>query len=613
MSSQTVNKKINVTETVSPASLRPRGRSNSVGSNLTGNNSAAEKAKWVKILTKCPCQKSDGDSYKIKCSQCKQVWHLPCANISSKSITEKCIGEMEKTWACPWCYVSPHIRPTGHPSLQCESKLFGTVVSVAVHEKLSETFDSQIEEICSNTNRILKENLKAHSDKIAEELKILEALKEELIINKDTHLQAPTEGSTSEFNQRSETPFPTIKNPCKHVDNYMENFLDLNDSTTKDIISAITKIKYSKVNGREVASFGEEYSYTGAPQSNIKEIPPYLQTLIEKIHSLDQYCDTGINQVVINKYVGEDAYLPEHSDDEPSIKPESSIFTLTLGTPRTIMFGDRCNGENKELTPDTGSMYVMSQQSQMYWSHRIEKESSDISTRYSITLRTVGKNFKNSTVIIGDSNTKHLKFSQGKPKEIGTFGYMLPGKRVEAFHIRDIDPRACIGYRNVIIHCGINDIRDRSPGRLPTDAEPSDVEEHFNNLITKIKVIKELCPYTSITISPILPTKSLKLNERVVKFNKLLMHYLMHDKAGEGVRNVNLEQFVSDEGILIEKLGVWDTQNKNYNNKDILHLGKLGIRLLAKLFRDIVLHKYTTNRSYSSTLSRNWSQVSPVL
>ena len=104
-------------------------------------------------------KKSEEDSNKIKCAQSKQKWHMPCSNITSKSITEKCIEEMEKSWACPWCYVSPHIGPAGHPSLQWESKLLGTVVSVAVHEKLSQTFDSQIEEICLNTNRILNKSL----------------------------------------------------------------------------------------------------------------------------------------------------------------------------------------------------------------------------------------------------------------------------------------------------------------------------------------------------------------------------------------------------------------------------------------------------------------------
>ena len=74
----------------------------------------------------------------------------------------------------------------------------------------------------------------------------------------------------------------------------------------------------------------------------------------------------------------------------------------------------------------------------------------------------------------------------------------------------------------------------------------------------------------------------------------------MHDKASEGVRAMNLENFVNSEGTLIENLGVWDTQLSAYNKKDILHLGKYGIRMLAKVFRESVFHKFTTRRSYSS-------------
>ena len=67
----------------------------------------------------------------------------------------------------------------------------------------------------------------------------------------------------------------------------------------------------------------------------------------------------------------------------------------------------------------------------------------------------------------------------------------LPGKRIEAFHLRNIEPEMFIGYRNVLLHCGINDIRDKSPGRISSDPDPTDVEEHFNILVTKIKEIKE--------------------------------------------------------------------------------------------------------------------------
>ena len=40
---------------------------------------------------------------------------------------------------------------------------------------------------------------------------------------------------------------------------------------------------------------------------------------------------------------------------------------------------------------------------------------------YSTTFQSVGKNFRNFTFIIGDSNTKHSKFSTGEHCEKETF------------------------------------------------------------------------------------------------------------------------------------------------------------------------------------------------
>ena len=72
-------------------------------------------------------------------------------------------------------------------------------------------------------------------------------------------------------------------------------------------------------------------------------------------------------------------------------------------------------------------------------------------SRYSITFRSVGKNIKNSTIIIGDSNTNYLKFSTGQLHEKGTFRYNMTGERVETLHISQIDERKCLGYRNMVI------------------------------------------------------------------------------------------------------------------------------------------------------------------
>ena len=298
--------------------------------------------------------------------------------------------------------------------------------------------------------------------------------------------------------------------------------------------------------------------------------------------------------------------MPEHSDNEKSIRPQSKIITISIGSKRNILFKEKGSEEEISLAVSSGSLYAMTQESQFYWTHRIEKEETDGDARYSITLRSVGSNFKNATLILGDSNTKHLKFGSGKQGEKGTFGYNLPGNRVESFHIRDIDPMKCLGYQNVLLHCGINDIRNKSPGRLPSDADPMDVEAHFSLLTEKIQQIKSLCPYISIYVSPILPTKNFKLNKRVVQFNSLLFDFVANNDTSEGVRCLDFSEFVdNDMGTLKEELGTWDSQNNCRSKKDILHLGKVGVRLLAKVVKQSILHKYVSKRSYRDALSQN--------
>ena len=287
-----------------------------------------------------------------------------------------------------------------------------------------------------------------------------------------------------------------------------------------------------------------------------------------------------------------------------SVVSHSNIFTVTIGHALPIVFRNKVTQEDSTLEPAEGSLYAMSMESQHHWSHRIDMADLIDASRYSITFRSVGKNYKNSTIIIGDSNTKHLKFSTGQHREMGTFGYNMPGERVETFHISQIDERKCLGYRNIVIHCGINDIRDNSPGRQMSDPQPTEVKEHFNNLIQKIENIKNMCPNSSIVVNPLLPTKSQNLNQRVLKFNSLLFEFLANDIRGEGVRSTNFTEFVDHEhGVLKEEYGVWDTKSNNYSKRDILHMGKLGIRLLARIIRDSVYTKLVTSRSYSSTLT----------
>ena len=55
-----------------------------------------------------------------------------------------------------------------------------------------------------------------------------------------------------------------------------------------------------------------------------------------------------LNQVLVNKYENS-ATLPPHSDDEGSIKPDSSIFTVSLGSSGKIEFSHMSLVINKNL------------------------------------------------------------------------------------------------------------------------------------------------------------------------------------------------------------------------------------------------------------------------
>ena len=249
-----------------------------------------------------------------------------------------------------------------------------------------------------------------------------------------------------------------------------------------------------------------------------------------------------------------------------------------------------------EKTVEPNSLYVMSGSSQSYWQHEIEKcqHFSDTDVRYSLTFRHVSKKYLRSTVVIGDSNTQSLRFGEGK----GTFGHNIPGQRVKAIHIEDIDPIDCCGYKNIFLHCGINNIKRHNVHSA------EDVSACFDCLRTKIDSIRKLCPKSKIVVSPILPTKNRDLNERAMCFNKLLFDYENISNANFTTHDFNV--FCDGSGKLSEYMGRFKKPN------DSLHLGANGIMKLVKLIRTCVYgsDKVKPNRSFTDVVKSNISDVS---
>lgn len=128
---------------------------------------------------------------------------------------------------------------------------------------------------------------------------------------------------------------------------------------------------------------------------------------------------------------------------------------------------------------------------------------------------------------------------------------------------------------------GINDLKDR-PGKKIC------VRDQFNKWSKKIEDIRSLCPYSKLILSPILPTKLPRLNERALEFNR----YLFQSHLNVQLHVLDFDSFANESASLCEKYG-------SYNKKDRIHLGRNGIRHLAVKMRNAVFYAFRDGRSYA--------------
>ena len=180
---------------------------------------------------------------------------------------------------------------------------------------------------------------------------------------------------------------------------------------------------------------------------------------------------------------------------------------------------------------------------------------------------------KCSLLVVGDSNTKYIKFPN------------ISCHRVPTYLIEDINPSMCIGYAKVWLHVGINNLKSiRSSGL-------NDVHKAFELFMHKIEQIGRLSPNTTVIVSPILPTGVSVLNDRARAFNRLLF------STRRWFLTLNFSSFTDRYGML-------DKNYRCYNNpRDKIHLGSQGIRVLERLItqRTFVVDA----RSYRAVVQSN--------
>ena len=361
------------------------------------------------------------------------------------------------------------------------------------------------------------------------------------------------------------------------VSDTAEDFIDSKEE--EELIRFCESLQYSEENGHSVCSFGESYRYPGskAESKHSDEIPDVLSSLLNKIN--EKFCPDGnpkVNSILINRYKDDGGYLPEHSDNEASIHPESHIITLSIGAECDVTFIDKDRSKVLPHKCKPRSVYSMSRRSQEHFRHSIEEGSITGGVRYSFTLRSVSPKNRASTCILADSNGAGLKFGDDHKR---SFGKWLPGKNFWTPVIDEINPFVTCGYKNVVIMCGINDVRK------PSVKSQRDIFNIFSLLEYKIEQIQVVNPTAQIFLCPLLPTKSVELNRKVLYFIDLIRKELLPKNFGvQMVEGFN--DFLGENGLLSQLLSREFGRN---GRPDFLHLNWRGVAKLGVIIRNNVL------------------------
>ena len=304
-------------------------------------------------------------------------------------------------------------------------------------------------------------------------------------------------------------------NPTKEMEEYKAEFLP--SSCRNELAKFLTSKNSSfESSGSSHLLFGEQPTHQRSEKAKKEPMPKALLECIDLICSY--YPNSGRpNSVEITKYTGNSA-TPAVCNNELYTVPQSHIFTINIGDPCDIIFMDRISGTEITHQVSDNSLYVTTQTSKDFYMQRLSKTScADASVYFSITFRSVDKSCLRSTCLIGDSNTRHVYFNNDDSKR-SIMGKSIYRKRVYAPLISDVDYRTCMGFRNVILHVGINELKYRNR----SDTDNLSVEDVFNNYLNCLVNLRKYCPNAKFFISPILPTRIRALNTKVLQFNYTL-------------------------------------------------------------------------------------------
>ena len=326
---------------------------------------------------------------------------------------------------------------------------------------------------------------------------------------------------------RSQNTPDTLSDKCSdQVNQLLSDSKPVRFLSTKinsNIESCTDGVNFSIIRNRELDYFGSlPYEY-GRIRHEPKPYPDtrFFKDLFDKLSREVPDFSPANYTCLVTRYKDGKSTIPPHSDNEDCIVPGSTIYTVSVGAERTLVF-DNIDGTERTYKLLDGSVYAMSQSSQLIWEHSVPRESCN-GTRISFTFRRIvptrpappirepksdnNSNGKKRILFLTDS--LHVSF----PTNLLNTSDLTCVKKVE-FQVANIG-----NYQNefryfdyVVISTGINDIsRYNRTGH--------DLAAFMYN---RLKSICINTPNTVFIFNSLLLTEYPEINNSVDIFNKAM-------------------------------------------------------------------------------------------
>lgn len=133
------------------------------------------------------------------------------------------------------------------------------------------------------------------------------------------------------------------------------------------------------------ADEGIQYSYS----NNLLKNQPWLDTLIDIKHDVEQITGHPFNSVLVTYYRNGDDHVNWHADDEDELGSEPVIASLSLGATRELQFRHKHNDIMDSVLLHDGDLLLMHPGFQTHWQHRVPSEPSIKRPRINLTFRKV--------------------------------------------------------------------------------------------------------------------------------------------------------------------------------------------------------------------------------